>query len=155
MPMQARSIMQSHVVTVSPDDPLANVQRLFFEEEINGAPVVEDSGQLVGVITSRDLLRAAAEEHDEALGVPGFFHEVPEILGGELGDGEGLTDRLSGRRVSEHMTTSLVTVPPEASVAVVARTLRENRIHRVLVVDGRTLAGIISSFDLVALLEKE
>ena len=53
------------------------------------------------------------------------------------------------------MTTSLVTVPPNASVAVLARTLRKNRIHRVLVVDEHRLIGIISSFDLVALLEKE
>ena len=52
MPVQARSIMQSYVVTVSPDDPLVNVQRLFFEEEISGAPVVDNGSRLVGVITS-------------------------------------------------------------------------------------------------------
>ena len=156
MALQARSIMESHLVTVSPDDPLANVQRLFFDEEINGAPVVDDENRLLGVITSRDLLRAAAEEHDSTRGDPGYFRELLEVSGPDFMDApNGFLDRLSERRVSEFMTSSVVTVTPDASIAEVARTLRQNHIHRVLVVDGERLAGLISSFDLVGLLEKE
>lgn len=155
MALQARSIMQSHVVSVSPHDPLSNVQRLFFEEEINGAPVIDDDTRVLGVITSRDLLRAAAEEHDSTRGDPGYFRELLEISGPDFMDApDGFLERLSERTVSEFMTTSLVTVPPDASVAEVARTLRTNHVHRVLVVEGKRLQGIISSFDLVSLLEK-
>ena len=45
-------------------------------------------------------------------------------------------------------------MPVDASAGEVARRLREHRVHRVLVVDGGTLAGIVSTFDLVALVEK-
>ena len=61
MALYARNIMQSQVVSVSPDDPLPSVQRLFFEEEIHGAPVVDDQGRVVGLISTIDLLHAAAE----------------------------------------------------------------------------------------------
>jgi CBS domain-containing protein len=51
------------------------------------------------------------------------------------------------------MTENVVSVAPETPVPEVARILRENKIHRVLVVDKETLLGIISSFDLIRLLE--
>ena len=57
MPL-ARDVMQTHLVTVEPELPLVDVHRLFVEEEITGAPVVDDTGRLLGVISSTDLLRA-------------------------------------------------------------------------------------------------
>ena len=53
------------------------------------------------------------------------------------------------------MTTEIVSVPPDATVASVARTLREQAVHRVLVIDDGELLGLISAMDLVALLERE
>ena len=53
------------------------------------------------------------------------------------------------------MTRGGVTIGPDASIPEVAATLRRQRIHRVLVAEGDVLVGIISSFDLVALLEKD
>ena len=47
MPLTARDIMQSQVITVSSLDPVHVVQRLFFEEEIHGAPVVDEEGRCV------------------------------------------------------------------------------------------------------------
>ena len=61
MPKTAKDIMQSQVVTVSPDAPLHSTQRLFYEEGIQGAPVVDEQGRVVGMITSTDILRAATE----------------------------------------------------------------------------------------------
>jgi CBS domain-containing protein len=52
------------------------------------------------------------------------------------------------------MTESIVSVDPTASIPEVASLLRQNRIHRVLVVKGDNLLGIISSFDLIQLLEE-
>ncbi len=53
------------------------------------------------------------------------------------------------------MTSGAVTVHPDTQVTQIARTLRENQIHRVLVVERGLLCGIVSSFDLVALLESD
>ena len=156
MSTQAKSIMQTHVVTVSPDASLDSVRTLFLEEEINGAPVVDDEYRLLGVITTSDLLYAAADEHDATRGDPTWFRELFEQAGPDFGDApDGFVDRLAERTVRDYMTESVVTVEADESVSAVARLLRENRIHRVLVANGGRLTGLISSFDLVALLETE
>ena len=66
MATTARDIMQSQVITLAPNDPLSNVHRLFFEEEIHGAPVLDEAGLVLGILTSMDLLRAASDEHESA-----------------------------------------------------------------------------------------
>ena len=53
------------------------------------------------------------------------------------------------------MTESLVSVAPDAPIAEVARLMRQNRVHRVLVIDGDALQGIVSTFDVVGVLEKQ
>ena len=64
-------------------------------------------------------------------------------------------DRLREIRVSNVMTTEVVSVSPDASASDVARTLCEQRVHRVMVMDGERLAGLISTFDLVGRLIQE
>lgn len=148
MTLTAADVMQTHLITVSPSDPLHSVKRLFFEEEIHGAPVVDDEGRVQGMITSMDLIRAGSEDG-------GFdFNSAAEELnlswGGASDDFHG---RLGEAVVADVMTDSVITVSPETPVPQIARTLRENRIHRVLVVKEDALIGIISSFDLIRVLE--
>ena len=59
---RACDFMQTQLVTVSPQDPLERVRSLLSEEEIHGAPVVDEKGLLVGIVTSDDLLSLAAAE---------------------------------------------------------------------------------------------
>ena len=56
-------------------------------------------------------------------------------------------------RVEDAMTGSSVTVQHDATIGEVARAMRHHRVHRVLVLREGSLVGLISSFDLVALLE--
>jgi CBS domain-containing protein len=152
MALTAAEVMQSQVITVSPVDPLHMVKRLFFEEEIHGAPVVDEEGRVRGMITSMDLIRAATEETDSG-GVD--LTLAFEDLGVGWGDSsENFQNRLSETVVADAMTENVVSVAPETPVADVARILRENKIHRVLVVNKETLLGIITSFDLIRLLEQ-
>lgn len=156
MPLFARDVMQTDVITVSPDEPLLGVQRLFVEEEIGGAPVVDDAGRVVGMISSVDVLRAVSEEHDSARTGSTYFRELLEFSGPDwIADSEDFQDRLREMSASDAMTDGVVTVEIDAPVPEVARTLRENHVHRVLVVDQERLVGIVSTFDLVGLLEKQ
>ena len=151
----ARDVMQSQVLTVSPDDPLHVVQRLFYEESIHGAPVVGEDGQVIGIITSTDILRAANEAHEVAGSEPVAF--VDDL---DLGDGAwGMTpevfrQRLQHTTVADHMTDSVVVVDPETPVGGVARRLLEHQVHRVLVIEDGKLCGIVSTFDLIGLLDQ-
>ena len=154
----AKDIMQTQVVSVGSDDPLLSVYRLFADEEISGAPVVDESGRVVGVVSIRDLIRVTGEEHEALFEDQDYYHDgVVAPKAGWLAAGQDFEDVLSRRVVSDVMTTDLVAVTPSASVPEIVRTILDDRIHRVLVVDHRgdedALVGIISLFDLVALLE--
>lgn len=155
MARSARDVMQTYLISVNPETPLLEVHRLFVDEEINGAPVVDETDRLLGVISSVDLLRAVEEEHDAASAGSSHVREFLEISGPDWQEeSDDFKNRLAERTVADAMTRGGITVAPETPVSEVAATLRKHRIHRVFVVDGEQLCGVISTFDLVALLEK-
>jgi CBS domain-containing protein len=153
----AADIMESRVVTVSADMPLLNVYRLFVAEDISGAPVMNDTGDVVGVVSTRDLLRTANETHDEAAVDLHYYEGVFSFQEDEWKtDVQDFEDRLSQRSVSEVMTTGVISIRPDAPVSDVAALMHKHRIHRVLVLDEdndeQALVGLVSVFDLVGLL---
>lgn len=151
----ARDVMTRSVVAVSPDTPLLDVYRLFVDEQIHGAPVVDEEELLIGVITSSDLLRAADEERDTAVSSSEYLRDLVEFSGPDWG--RGLTDfqdRLAARTVAEVMTPNAVAVRPDTPVQEVARALRQHQVHRVWVEDEGRVCGVVSTFDLLPLLEK-
>jgi CBS domain-containing protein len=140
--------MQSPVVTVAPTDPLTSVRRLFADEAIHGAPVVDETGLVRGVITSADLMRSAASGEGPAPASSWREEVAPEPPAWEL------ADDVVRECAEDVMTDSVVQVPPDASVAEVARRLREEGVHRIMVVDDQDVIGIISTFDLLRLIEE-
>jgi CBS domain-containing protein len=156
----AEDLMQTPVVTVGIDDPLASTFRLFADEEISGAPVVDEYGKVVGVVSIRDLLRSSNEEQDLMQTDLDFFRDgLAYAKSEQMMSNLDYEERLSQKMVSDVMTADVIAVRRQTPVAEVVKTILENRIHRVLVVDesqnGTTLAGLISLFDLVALLDPD
>jgi len=152
----ARDVMTDWVVSVGPNSSLREVLHLFVSENIHGAPVVDDEGQLAGVITTSDLLRAQEDERDTALATIDYLRDVLEFSSPAWsGDVTDLQDRLGVRSVADVMTKSVVSVPTDASVADVACCLRENQIHRVWVKDEGRLCGVVSTLDLMKVIEQE
>lgn len=155
MALTAENVMQTSVVSVSPETTLGDVQRLFVEEEIHGAPVIGDDGAVVGVVTSADLLRAAEEERDTAVVDRDYFRDDLEFSGPDWsGVPEDFQDRLANLTAADVMTSDVLTVARNAPIARVADVLRKHRVHRVFVVDDGVLAGVISTFDLLECLAK-
>ena len=155
MAMTTRSVMTDSVVSVSPEASLLDVLRLFVEENIHGAPVIDGDGKLQGVITTSDLLRAQEDEHDTAIATSDYVRDLFEFSAPDWsGDLTDFQDRLAQRTVSEEMTKHVVTVPVDAPLGSVARCLRENQIHRVWVEDAGRLCGVVSALDLMPVLEE-
>jgi CBS domain-containing protein len=156
MALAARDVMQRDVLTIDAAATILDAYRLFVEEEISGAPVVDEDGRVLGVLSARDLLRVITEERDTALVQTSYFRDTEEFSGPDWAGGpEDFQDRLAGRTVGDTMTPGAIVVALDAPIAEVARTLRRQRVHRILVVDDDRLVGLITSFDLVGLLEKD
>ena len=153
--LTARDVMTDSVVSVSPETSLVDVLRLFVEENIHGAPVVDEEGRIQGVITSSDLLRSEEEERNTVTDTSAYFREIHASSSLDwTSDVSDLQDRLADRNVAEVMTKQVLSVSSDTPVAEIARCLRENQIHRVWVEDAGQLCGVVSALDLMPVIER-
>jgi len=146
----AADVMERSVLTLSPEASLLDAHRLLVEEQIHGAPVVDDEGTVQGVVTSTDLLRGVTEEHESAGVVSNeWLRDVLEFGPPAYGGPEDFQDRLAAVRVSEVMTEGAYTVEESTPLEEVAAILRRQRVHRVWVVKEGRPTGVVSTFDLL------
>ncbi|CAN5689585.1 hypothetical protein BH23GEM11_BH23GEM11_05050 [soil metagenome] len=169
-----REIMESDVITVPPGTPVSELATLLDRAGITGAPVVDDDGVLLGIVTVRDVMRLAREaaEVPEAarwglgtllpdegasrmdLPLEGEFFAYYVTPGGGFVD---LRDRIrqlpesvfDGYTVADIMTREPVTTPSSTRIRDLARLLVDRKIHRALVVDDGRLVGIVTSTDVL------
>ncbi len=145
--LRARDVMTAEPVTVEPSTSIRQLARIFEENEISGAPVVDQDGRVIGVVSKTDLIRRCSEGTSEQ--APGYLFEAISEQGEEDDEtGEVLPEPLIC--VEDFMTDSPVTVTPQTPVARIARMMFDGHIHRVVVVDeDRVPVGIITSLDLL------
>ena len=155
--VRARDLMERGVITVTPETRLLDVHRLFVEEEIHGAPVVGEDTLVRGVISTLDLLRLVRDEFEPGAGATSsnyFRAELPYSGPDWLGIPEDFQDRMQTLTAADAMSREIVSVGPDATVEEIAHTMREHRVHRVLVCEDRVLLGVVSAFDLLRVLER-
>ncbi len=143
-----KELMSTHIMTVADDMTADDLARYLIEHEISGAPVVDDQGHLVGVVSMTDIGRNVAEPAQAgSSGEPGFYRDdAPEVTLEDLGQ------RYVEERavlVRDVMTAAVRQVKVTASVAEVARLMVEQHIHRVVVTKENEPVGIITSMDLL------
>lgn len=153
MTIRARDVMEPHVVTVTPDATLAELADLLISKRVGGVPVVQH-GAVVGVISRSDFARVVSLERSLA-GLIAEGEPYEEFAPGETPDPMRLPPQLGaameGRTVGQVMVAAPITVSPDAPIDEVAEVLVRHHLHRVLVVEGKTLRGVISTLDIVRL----
>ena len=132
--------------TLGPGETVEGAIKLFAESGISGAPVV-DGGRLLGIVTEGDLIFRDAD-----IKAPGFL----DILGGLIPLGswdEYRTEALksAGVTVDEVMTTDLITISPEASLAEASTIMAEKRVKILPVAEEDVLRGVITRMDILVL----
>ncbi len=120
MSLLASDVMVKEVLTVTESTPLKEVANLFGEKKITGAPVVNDQGELVGVISETDLIRKST-----SIGA------------------------WSPSKAGQIMTRPAVTVAPNDTLQRVCELMFNRRIHRVVVAEGNNICGIITTMDIL------
>ena len=144
--LRVGDIMETEWPTLGAESTVEEAIKLFAEERVSGAPVVED-GRLVGIITEGDLIFQDAD-----VKAPGFL----DILGGivPLGDTDEYRRealKSAGVTVGEVMTDDPVTVTTEATLAETATTMAERRKKILPVVEGGRLVGVITRMNILTL----
>ncbi len=142
----ARDVMETAVITVSPDTTIKELAEVLTKNKISGVPVVEASGKLVGIVTEGDLL------HKEV--TPSAPISFAPVFGGlaSLKDFERYQEdvkKLSAMTAGEIMTSKLYTVNESADIRDISKIMMDNNVNRVPVVDGDKLVGIVSRSDVI------
>jgi CBS domain-containing protein len=118
-------VMTPDPIVLRADDPIQHAARVLEEHEISGAPVVDGSGGLVGVLSQTDLLHARATPH--------------------------LWDRWAALHVRNLMHAPVLTADAFMSVDEAAQLMEQHHVHRLVVVgdDQSTPIGVLSTTDIV------
>lgn len=130
--MKARDVMTQKVITVSSDLSIRKLIQLLITERISGVPVVDDAGEVVGIISERDILKAV----DRLIKVKVSLDEEREQKG-------------SFNWVDGIMTKEVIFVSEDDPVEHVCKLMSERKIHRVPVMNGKKIVGIITSMDVL------
>lgn len=146
--LTAEDLMSRDVITVRLDTALRELATILHENRISGVPVVDDLGTLVGVVSESDLVRHKARDTGNAENVHDFFKHSDPHDRALLSKGFVLED-LGDDPVSVIYTPYLIKAGPKATLADLSSLMVHNRVHRVLIVDGKRLMGIVSSLDVL------
>lgn len=143
--LKAKDIMATELVTVTPSTPVTEAARILLEKRVNGLPVVDEAGRLVGIICQSDLVA-----QQKRFPIPSVFNLLdglipiasPKTLEKEM-------QKIAATRVSEAMSANPATVSPQTSLEEIATLMVSKSFHTLPVVEGGKLVGIIGKEDVL------
>jgi len=121
------------------------------DRRISAAPVINEAGRPVGVISEADILRYDREHVNHLQPVPDYYlHSELTLPSGERLPDEFEIEVDDDSSVSDIMTPVIYSVTPDTPIEEVVRQLVHRRIHRLFVVDhDNSLIGVITTLDLL------
>jgi CBS domain-containing protein len=133
--MQVRDVMSRNVLTVSGSESCHEAAARMFRGKIRHLPVVDGHGVLVGIVTDRDLRHRllAPAVLSEGVALPEISVEVV----------------LKGTLVSAIMSSPVTTAAPDQPLAAVARTMLEDKVGSMPVVEGGRVVGMLTETDIL------
>jgi CBS domain-containing protein len=149
--LKAKDIMNYNILAVGLDWSVEQLADYLLENSISGAPVISEDGKLLGVVSLTDIVRHKStpatdaypdNPHEYYIHVPERGYSQSEIESFSI-DAESLVI------VRDIMTTKTYTVSENTSLKDVAEAMIRGGIHRVFVTRDDTLAGIITTMDIL------
>ena len=134
--MIAEQVMTRRVVSITPDASIWEAACLMLEKEISGLPVIDDKGNLVGIVSEGDCLRRAETGTERRRSRWLEFLTSPGQLASEYVHSHG-------RKVAEVMTQDVITVTEDAPLEQIVHLMESRRIKRVPVMRGSDVVGIV------------
>jgi CBS-domain-containing membrane protein len=138
-------IMTSEVVSIKGSTTVREMAAIFEKTRFGTLPVVDDAGNLTGIVTASDLV-----EQDRPLHMPTVISLFDWVIPLE---GEGSLQRelnkMTAQTAAELATTDVVTVVSSDPVSSVAEIMSNKKIHALPVLEGTKLVGMVSRIDII------
>jgi CBS domain-containing protein len=140
--MRAHQIMTRPVITVAPETTIVEAANTMLQKHVSGLPVIDAAGKLVGIISEGDFIRR---------GEIGTERKRGRFLKFILGPGKEATDfvREHGRKVTEIMTKSPLTITEDTPLEEIVELMEKNDVKRLPVMRGDKIVGIVSRANLL------
>ncbi len=145
--MKVRDVMIAPVITVSPWTTYEDTALLLCARNISGVPVVNDEGELVGIVSEKDLFRAMYPRYEEYILEPHAFCDR------ELQEEEIKTVRK--QPVEKYMSKQVVTIDADAPILRAGGLMLARGLHRLPVIDKGKLVGIVTREDIYGTILKK
>jgi len=146
----AVDLMTPNPVSLRADATIQEAVALLADKGFHGAPVIDEAGLPVGVLSQTDIL-VHDREFAQAPEIPEFYERIDlKARTGERFEDGFHVEKTDYTRVSDVMTPVVFSVAPETSAAEVVRELLAMKVHRLFVVDETgVLIGVISGHDIL------
>lgn len=143
--LKAKDIMTRAVITVSPDMEIVNAAKILLENRINGAPVLDETGKLVGILCQSDLIA-----QQKKLPIPSFFTFLDGLITlTSMKQLEKQVQKIAAVTVAQAMTPNPVTVQPDTNIEAMAALMVDQSFHTIPVVEEGVLLGIVGKEDIL------
>jgi CBS-domain-containing membrane protein len=149
--LTAGDVMTREVITVKRETTIRDLAELFARHRISSAPVVDDSGAMIGIVTETDLV-----EQDKSLHIPtviSLFDWVIYLESDKKFEKE--LKKMTGQTVGDIYTEDVVQVSPSTPVSDVANLISSRKVNSIPVVDGNRLVGMVARIDLIRTMIKQ
>ncbi len=143
--IKTAEIMTRDVITISPDMEITEATGILLDNHINGAPVVDSRGDLLGILCQSDLIA-----QQKKLPIPSLFTFLDGLI--PLSSTKQLEKevrKIAATTVAHAMTGNPVTVSPETGIEAVAGLMVDNNFHTLPVVADGKLVGIVGKEDVL------
>ncbi|KPJ75360.1 MAG: hypothetical protein AMJ54_15215 [Deltaproteobacteria bacterium SG8_13] len=143
--LKVKDIMTREVITVTPDTEILKAAALLLEKRINGLPVVDKAGQLVGILCQSDLV-----VQQKKIPLPSLFTLLEgfvPLTSMKRIDRE--VEKIAAVTVSQAMTPRPVIVHPQTGIEEVAALMADKKYHTLPVVEDGRLVGIVGKEDVL------
>jgi len=143
--IRAKEIMTKDVITVSPETEIAQATRILLGNHINGVPVLNQAGELVGMLCQSDLI-----VQQKRIPLPSIFTFLDGVFSFSSTKAmEKEMQKIAAITVADAMTPDPVFVAPDATIEDVASLMTEKHFHTIPVVENGRLVGILGKEDVL------
>ena len=143
--LKVKDIMTKDLITVSPDTEIVHAAKLLLENRINGLPVTDETGKLLGILCQSDLIA-----QQKKLPVPSFFTFLDGLITlSSMKQLEKQVQKIAATTVAQAMTPHPVFVRLDTGIEEVAALMVDNAFHTIPVVEAGKLVGIVGKEDIL------
>lgn len=142
---RVKDIMTADVISVSPETEIVHAARIMLEKRINGLPVVDSKGRVVGILCQSDLVA-----QQKSVPIPSLFSLLDGFMPlTSLKRIEKEVEKIAALTVAQAMSPKPATVTPETGIEEVASLMVDKGFHTLPVVQDGKLVGVVGKEDVL------